>query len=75
MDTDWNERYRQGDTPWDKGRASPALLAWLNQNPGIMTGTVLIPGCGTGHDVRAIANTEPESFPCLLYTSDAADEV
>ena len=74
MDTDWNERYRQGDTPWDKGRASPALLAWLNQNPGIMTGTVLIPGCGTGHDVRAIANTEPESFPLGIDISEIAVE-
>ena len=72
MEVDWNERYRQGDTPWDKGRASPALVAWLNQNRGVITGPVLIPGCGTGHDVRAVATAEPASFPLGIDISEIA---
>jgi len=59
MTTDWEERYRQADTPWDKGTAHPALLHWLAAHRGRMTGTVLVPGCGLGHDARAIAATEP----------------
>lgn len=59
MATDWEERYRQADTPWDKGTAHPALVRWLAGHPGHMTGTVLVPGCGLGHDARAIAAAEP----------------
>jgi SAM-dependent methyltransferase len=50
---DWDARYVTGDTPWDKGGAHPALLARLKKLP--IVGRVLVPGCGAGHDVRAIA--------------------
>jgi SAM-dependent methyltransferase len=50
---DWDARYVAGDTPWDKGAAHPALLARLKKLP--IVGRVLVPGCGTGHDVRALA--------------------
>jgi len=59
MTTDWEARYRAADTPWDKGVPHPALVRWLAAHPGRMTGDVLVPGCGTGHDVRAIAGAEP----------------
>ena len=50
---DWNRRYEEGDTPWDKGAAHPVLSAMLTH--GALTGRVLVPGCGTGHDVRELA--------------------
>ena len=50
---DWDKRYVAGDTPWDKGGAHPALLDWMRKRPFL--GRVLVPGCGVGHDVRAIA--------------------
>ena len=53
MPTDWESRYRSNDTPWDKGEASPALVDFLQKHP--VRGRVLVPGCGFGHDVRAIA--------------------
>jgi len=49
----WEERYRIGDTPWEKGMPHPALVAWLKQNS--LPGLGLVPGCGSGHDVRAFA--------------------
>ena len=69
---DWDEQYRIGETPWDKGEAAPPLVAWLHGNPGSMTGTVLVPGCGTGHDVRAIATAETEATPIGLDLSATA---
>lgn len=54
MATDWENRYQSGDTPWDKGAAHPALVDWLKSHS--MPGRVLVPGCGTGNDVRAIAS-------------------
>ena len=50
---DWEAAYQAGDTPWDKGRAHPALLDWLSRNR--LTGLILVPGSGAGHDVRALA--------------------
>lgn len=50
---DWNQRYLEGDTPWDKGAAHPVLRDRLAM--GALGGRVLVPGCGSGHDVRALA--------------------
>ena len=55
MPTDWEAHYRSGDMPWDKGAAAPPLLEWFDQPGHRLTGEVLVPGCGLGHDVRAIA--------------------
>ena len=53
---DWDARYIAGDTPWDKRSAAPPLLEFLAHHP--ITGRVLVPGCGSGHDARAIAGQE-----------------
>lgn len=72
MQPHWEEQYRSGETPWDKGAPSPALIAWLQEHPGEMTGQVLVPGCGTGHDVRAIAAAEPNTLPIGLDVAPTA---
>ncbi|MFO1487220.1 MAG: methyltransferase domain-containing protein [Verrucomicrobiota bacterium] len=51
----WENRYQAGDTPWDKGEASPGLVDFLATPSRLERGTVAIPGCGSGHDVRAFA--------------------
>lgn len=55
--TDWNKRYETGDTPWEKGLPAPPLLEVLGKLGTEIWGggPVLVPGCGSGHDVRAIA--------------------
>ncbi|MES2569856.1 MAG: methyltransferase domain-containing protein, partial [Verrucomicrobiota bacterium] len=53
MSTDWEAHYRRGETPWDKGAPSPGLVDYLAQEP--MQGRLLVPGCGLGYDVRALA--------------------
>ncbi len=50
---DWEACYQAGETPWDKGCAHPALVDWLSRNR--LTGLILVPGSGAGHDVRALA--------------------
>src|ERR1017187_5117352 len=52
MPTDWEERYQTGDMPWEKGAASPGLVDFLATQRTLERGRVLVPGCGTGHDVR-----------------------
>ena len=41
--------------PWEKGEASPGLVDFLAEYPKLARGTVGVPGCGTGHDVRVWA--------------------
>ena len=53
---DWEAIYQADDAGWDLGEASPALVHLLSredlQQPGAR---ILVPGCGTGHDVVALA--------------------
>src|SRR5215831_16826902 len=51
----WENRYQTSDMPWEKGAPSPGLVDFLAANPNLPRGTVCVPGCGTGHDVRAWA--------------------
>src|SRR5258707_4536698 len=51
----WETRYRTQDMPWEKGAPSPGLVDFLLAHPKLPRGTVCVPGCGTGHDVRAWA--------------------
>jgi len=59
----WAELYRNGDTGWDQGGPSPALVDFLKNDfgPGraapLQSGRALVPGCGHGHDARALAKT------------------
>lgn len=58
MPTDWEAAYQKQETPWDKGAPSPGLVDFL-ENERIL-GRVLVPGCGLGYDVRAIAASAEE---------------
>ncbi len=51
----WEGRYQAADMPWEKGAPSPGLVDFLAAHPELARGTVCVPGCGTGHDVRAWA--------------------
>lgn len=59
---DWEARYQSGDMPWEKGEASPGLVDFLAAHPKLPRGTVAVPGCGTGHDVRAWARAGFETY-------------
>lgn len=53
--SDWEQRYKTGDMPWEKGEPSPGVVDFVVNNPDLKRGTVLVPGCGTGHDARVWA--------------------
>lgn len=55
QNTDWELRYQTKDMPWEKGEPSPGLVDFLAGHPELKRGTILVPGCGTGHDVRVWA--------------------
>ncbi|MGI8604686.1 MAG: class I SAM-dependent methyltransferase [Verrucomicrobiales bacterium] len=68
--TDWEERYRMGDTPWDRGGPHPGLVAELSRVP--MSGRVLVPGCGFGYDAEVIAALPEVTEIVALDIADSA---
>ncbi|MEW6163960.1 MAG: methyltransferase domain-containing protein [Pseudomonadota bacterium] len=51
----WQARFAEGKLPWDRGAPNPQLAAWLADGtlaPGIR---ILVPGCGQGWEVAALA--------------------
>jgi SAM-dependent methyltransferase len=49
----WDQRYRDGITPWDFGRVPADLRVFLARlEPGAR---VLVPGCGSAHEVYYLA--------------------
>jgi cyclopropane fatty-acyl-phospholipid synthase-like methyltransferase len=58
----WEGRYQSGDMPWEKGAPSPGLVDFLAEQKDLPRGTVCVPGCGTGHDVRAWALAGFDAF-------------
>jgi SAM-dependent methyltransferase len=50
----WEGRWKSGHTPWDHGRFAPPFGEFVDRE-GAPRGTVLIPGPGSGHDVRYFA--------------------
>ena len=55
MSTDWEKRYADEDTPWDKGEPAPGLVDWIKKQTLEPETRVLVPGCGRGHDANAWA--------------------
>lgn len=66
---DWEQRYQTGDTPWEKGEPSPGLVDFLTAHPDLARGTVLVPGCGTGHDAREFARARFSVTACDISPS------
>jgi SAM-dependent methyltransferase len=54
----WTQRWEAGRTPWDLGHVPSALLTFLKR-PTVAT-RVLVPGCGSGYEVRAFHETGHE---------------
>ena len=53
-DRDWDQRYREGETPWDSGLASQELQRVLQERE-IQPCRVLELGCGTGTNAVYLA--------------------
>jgi SAM-dependent methyltransferase len=54
---DWQAQYEAGEMPWDEGEGHPALVDFIAA-VGPFSGRILLPGCGQGHDVRAVSTGE-----------------
>ncbi|XP_010517975.1 PREDICTED: probable thiol methyltransferase 2 [Camelina sativa] len=53
----WEKSWEAGATPWDLGKPTP-VIANLVQTGSLPNGRALVPGCGTGYDVVAMASRD-----------------
>lgn len=51
----WERLYQAGTTPWDLGAPSPPLQTFLQSQYKVPPGSILVLGCGTGHDCMLFA--------------------
>jgi cyclopropane fatty-acyl-phospholipid synthase-like methyltransferase len=65
----WETRYVTRDMPWEKGAPSPGLVDFLAEYKELPKGSVCVPGCGTGHDVRAWAAAGFRAVGCDIAPS------
>jgi SAM-dependent methyltransferase len=56
----WEKRFRESFTPWDAGRVPERLEKFLTTEPRGQR--ILIPGCGSGYEVRAFAEAGFETL-------------
>src|SRR5215469_14162042 len=56
----WEKRFRENFTPWDAGKVPAALEQFLAAERARLR--VLIPGCGSGYEVRAFAEAGHEAL-------------
>lgn len=54
---DWQKRYIENDTPWDKNQAAPELVHRIHSESHLFNKVekALVPGCGLGHDAFVLA--------------------
>ena len=65
----WNQRFAEGNMPWDRGETSPQLHAWLTS--GVLAPCrILIPGCGAGYEAATLAAAGFE-VTALDYSAEA----
>lgn len=51
---EWENRYQQEKTGWDRGEVSLNLLYWIEREH-LQPCRILVPGCGNGYEVLALA--------------------
>ncbi len=51
----WQRRFEQQQTPWDRAAPGPQIAAWIADGTLRAGLRIAVPGCGSGHDVLALA--------------------
>ena len=65
----WEQRFAEGDTPWDRGATNPQLGIWLLVG-ALKPCRILVPGCGAGYEVAVLAQ-QGFDVTALDYSSAA----
>ena len=75
---DWDAMWHDQITPWDMGKPSPPLVAWLKAGALPKGRRVLLPGCGRAYEARLLAEAgyEPVGVDlCGLAVEEARTQL
>jgi SAM-dependent methyltransferase len=64
----WQQRFAHKQTPWDRGAPGPQLARWIDEGLIAPGQRIAVPGCGSGHDVLALARAG-----CVVIAIDYAE--
>lgn len=70
----WDQRWINGQTGWDIGYASPALVEWI-KHFGNKTAKILIPGCGNAYEAESLAHLGFENILLLDISPTAVENI
>lgn len=73
-DAYWQQRWEQGDTPWDMGTPSPALVEYGEQLKDKSL-RILIPGAGSGYEVDWLWRNGFHNVSALDWSQQALDRI
>jgi len=65
----WNQRYASGETPWTLHAVPAALRSFVKRRR--RRGSVLIPGCGTDHEVLQFFQTAGFEVAAINFSTVA----
>lgn len=70
----WDERHRDGDTPWNLKMASPAITKYIDQieNKSLR---ILIPGAGHAHEVQYLIDHQFTDITVCDISTVAMDKI
>lgn len=51
----WQDRFANRTLPWDRGQVNPQLVNWLADGELAKGSRVIVPGCGQGWEIEALA--------------------
>jgi methyl halide transferase len=68
----WQRRFEQRQTPWDRAAPGPQIGAWVADGTLRAGLRIAVPGCGSGHDVVALAQAGCE-VSAIDYASAAIE--
>ena len=69
----WNQRYQEGNIPWNTGTVTPALINYLSDFP--RDTSILIPGVGTSREGITLANMGFTNITFNDYSTHALDKL
>jgi methyl halide transferase len=68
----WQRRFVQQQTPWDRAAPGPQIAEWIADSTLRSGLRIAVPGCGSGHDVLALARAGCE-VSAIDYASAAIE--
>lgn len=70
----WDKRWQNGQTGWDIGYASPAIIQFMETYPD-PSAKILIPGCGNAYEAEALSDIGFKDITLVDISAHAVKQI